>query len=238
MAGLIAALAGEGASATVYQLQGQGTVNRLYHFIFGSRGLDQEQAGVVALGDAIRVTATFDTALAVPTSGPGPTSTTYSVPTVMTMTMGGYSSTFPTMAIVLRNEYQPAGGGALFDSETFVASNSPTIRPDPFGFNSSLAGTESVVLTATDSTRTALQSTLIDGLAPTTSFTGLSLSYSFNLYHPILEGDVEGITVFTNNVSMSLVALPAPEPATWAMMVAGFGLVGAAMRRQRVARYA
>lgn len=28
---------------------------------------------------------------------------------------------------------------------------------------------------------------------------------------------------------------PAPEPATWAMMIAGFGLVGAAMRRRRTA---
>jgi hypothetical protein len=27
-----------------------------------------------------------------------------------------------------------------------------------------------------------------------------------------------------------------PEPATWAMLIAGFGLVGAAMRRQRPAR--
>lgn len=27
--------------------------------------------------------------------------------------------------------------------------------------------------------------------------------------------------------------LPIPEPATWAMMIAGFGLVGAGMRRQR-----
>ena len=26
-----------------------------------------------------------------------------------------------------------------------------------------------------------------------------------------------------------------PEPATWAMMIAGFGLAGAAMRRRRVA---
>lgn len=31
------------------------------------------------------------------------------------------------------------------------------------------------------------------------------------------------------------VLAPVPEPATWAMMIAGFGLVGGALRRQRVA---
>jgi hypothetical protein len=35
---------------------------------------------------------------------------------------------------------------------------------------------------------------------------------------------------------LKLLALPAiPEPATWAMLIAGFGLTGAAMRRRRAA---
>lgn len=37
--------------------------------------------------------------------------------------------------------------------------------------------------------------------------------------------------VFTN---VSVIESAVPEPASWAMMIAGFGLVGAAMRRRRV----
>ncbi|QMW24460.1 PEP-CTERM sorting domain-containing protein [Sandaracinobacteroides saxicola] len=36
---------------------------------------------------------------------------------------------------------------------------------------------------------------------------------------------------FFNDITGSAV----PEPATWAMMIIGFGLVGSAMRRQRLA---
>ncbi len=32
--------------------------------------------------------------------------------------------------------------------------------------------------------------------------------------------------------------LPVPEPATWAMMIAGFGLIGTTLRRRKVARFA
>lgn|GEM_PF-2343678 len=34
---------------------------------------------------------------------------------------------------------------------------------------------------------------------------------------------------------VSFVAAPVPEPATWAMMIAGFGIIGAAMRRRAAA---
>ena len=40
-------------------------------------------------------------------------------------------------------------------------------------------------------------------------------------------------TAFIDNVSLATNAVP--EPASWALMIAGFGLTGAAMRRRRVA---
>ena len=38
-----------------------------------------------------------------------------------------------------------------------------------------------------------------------------------------------------DNVSINAVGGAVPEPATWAMMIAGFGIVGASMRRRKVA---
>ncbi|MBS0504308.1 MAG: PEP-CTERM sorting domain-containing protein [Proteobacteria bacterium] len=49
-----------------------------------------------------------------------------------------------------------------------------------------------------------------------------------------------GAITFLNPTALDLIAFDAigydvavPEPATWAMMIAGFGFVGAAMRRRR-----
>ncbi len=54
-------------------------------------------------------------------------------------------------------------------------------------------------------------------------------------------GYIQGLTVTTYTVDGykaaeiygSIVASAIPEPATWAMMIAGFGLAGAALRRRR-----
>ena len=46
-----------------------------------------------------------------------------------------------------------------------------------------------------------------------------------------------GVSGTYNDVTgLSLVAVGAPEPATWALMLAGFGLAGGALRRRRPAR--
>ncbi|WEK41727.1 MAG: PEPxxWA-CTERM sorting domain-containing protein [Candidatus Sphingomonas colombiensis] len=44
----------------------------------------------------------------------------------------------------------------------------------------------------------------------------------------------KGYNRYLTSGSVSAVAGAVPEPATWAMMIAGFGLVGAAMRRRAV----
>jgi hypothetical protein len=50
-----------------------------------------------------------------------------------------------------------------------------------------------------------------------------------------ISGSEDGLAIDDFNIAAT-VAAPAvvPEPATWAMMIAGFGLVGAGMRRRRV----
>jgi len=42
----------------------------------------------------------------------------------------------------------------------------------------------------------------------------------------------------SGGVSLSIELLPVPEPASWALMIAGFGMAGAALRRRSVARLA
>lgn len=42
----------------------------------------------------------------------------------------------------------------------------------------------------------------------------------------------------TDPVPVNIIAATAPEPAAWALMIAGFGLVGWAVRRHRASRFA
>ena len=64
-------------------------------------------------------------------------------------------------------------------------------------------------------------------LLPTTGFT--SGHYGFNLWPRLAGGTVANIADFApNNGTINAI----PEPAIWAMMVAGFGLVGCSVRRR------
>lgn len=42
-----------------------------------------------------------------------------------------------------------------------------------------------------------------------------------------------GYRSFTNTLTLTDLVTPVPEPASWALMIAGFGLAGAAMRRRK-----
>lgn len=64
--------------------------------------------------------------------------------------------------------------------------------------------------------RTSSSFSLVNGTTYTLAFTGLSQ---------------EDRTSFIDSVSLA--TLPVPEAATWTMLIAGFGLVGAAARRRR-----
>ena len=43
----------------------------------------------------------------------------------------------------------------------------------------------------------------------------------------------EGVFLSIGNISYSLTDGAVPEPASWAMMIGGMGMVGAAMRRRK-----
>lgn len=75
------------------------------------------------------------------------------------------------------------------------------------------------------------------------AFTGLPVGYngltslaptsvSFALGFPVTVGGASGTFTGASNVTFSASVAAIPEPATWALMIAGFGMVGAAMRRR------
>jgi hypothetical protein len=71
--------------------------------------------------------------------------------------------------------------------------------------------------------RTSSSFALVNGQSYTLRFTGLA--------------NVDS-TAFIDDVSLSVTPSTVPEPASWAMLLTGFGLVGTAIRRRRVATIA
>jgi hypothetical protein len=69
--------------------------------------------------------------------------------------------------------------------------------------------------------------------------TPLFLQLVFRQGDPSINGTLTGLplqSVGVGNIQLSVINLGAvPEPSSWAMLIAGFGLVGAAARRRRVA---
>lgn len=47
--------------------------------------------------------------------------------------------------------------------------------------------------------------------------------------------EFDSIAISTDRIGLASLAVPVPEPASWAMMLGGFGLVGSAMRSRRKA---
>ena len=71
-----------------------------------------------------------------------------------------------------------------------------------------------------------------------TTFTGATFTFlgtGAGTTLDIMSSGVNNVDAIIDNIS---VTGPIPEPATWAMMIGGFGLVGGAMRRARRSRSA
>lgn len=75
------------------------------------------------------------------------------------------------------------------------------------------------------------QLTLLTSLPLTTGFVGNSLTAASNECQNSWSCPGGGGDVRFLNLSLSAIA-PTPEPATWAMMLVGFGLMGYSMRRR------
>lgn len=102
----------------------------------------------------------------------------------------------------------------------------------------SLSTSTSIPFSTTD---TDITSVLVNGLAATKTLSADGLSEFFNISNvPITSGVLNRIIV--NGLSRgngsyggnaTFTPAPIPEPAAWAMMIAGFGLIGVALRARR-----
>ena len=115
----------------------------------------------------------------------------------------------------------------------FQFAGSPTINGIGIHLdNSGIGGVFSPSAIWIDGINTAFTAPLL-GTAGLVNFTGLNLTgntHSIQFFQP---GDATW--TFVSEVQFSSGAVP--EPASWAMMITGFGMVGGAMRRRQSRRF-
>jgi PEP-CTERM motif len=126
------------------------------------------------------------------------------------------------------------GTNSMTDTVTFTFAT--PVSQFGGGFNYAIAIGEPVgdspVISAFDSSNNLIAAYDLQSLAPI-STPGANDVFLFRG----IDGGGTGIASFTLSGSFIIIAGTAtgavPEPANWALLIAGFGLVGAAMRRQR-----
>lgn len=153
---------------------------------------------------------------------------------------GGFSNCYASASGV--SQGQPSGGGgsaAVFkfgsNGETDKSNNYPSILGTEFAVTY-VAGSNTLSFTYTP----GLNDPSIHYVAVKQS-DGFALFYDVN---PITFGSFNLSTYFPNNPGYSHITFfnggattpgAVPEPAAWALMIGGFALVGASLRRRKVA---
>lgn len=170
-----------------------------------------------------------------------------------------YNSPLTSGGLTFRNSGDPAGpvGTDGFYAVAPGANGTITLAPNFFGSTTTVNAASPFTLTSFDfsdafdladdpvrvlftfnlfgggtTTRTYIAD-LVEGMQ--TQLVGISNITSFSF---VTSGSQFGEnTIQTDNWNYTLSAAGAvPEPATWAMMILGFGLIGGAMRRRETAR--
>ena len=170
---------------------------------------------------------------------------------------GSFSQTFTgqTVSGATGISGSPTGPLSLTAAGTiFVADFNPGVSPDS---NSLLSqpdnqGPLSVLLdTLADSFTFTMGSSdagstidvrAFDAFGALTGSTTITMLSNYNIYNLSGLGTFKGLTFFNNNdgagvrfqnMSYNSVGGAVPEPATWAMMLIGFGAIGLTLRRRR-----
>lgn len=143
-----------------------------------------------------------------------------------------------------------APGGTIlvadFNPGVSPDSNSLLSQPDNQGPLSvlldTLANSFSFTMGSSDAGST-VDIRAFDAFGALTGSTTLTMLSGYNIYNLNGLGTFKGLTFFNNNdpsgvrfqnMSYNSVGGAVPEPASWAMMLLGFGAVGLAVRRRRV----
>jgi hypothetical protein len=219
------------------------TISRIGHVVFqvpidGSLNMDATGIDGISVGTAFTFSATYDDADLV---NPGTVNTYLGEPVAspnfravglgndnpvnaVSITLGTHAfqlsdqGCFQDAVCIANNGMEfPTGPTLLFDGSTFLGLDSCLIEGGG-GFG----------------TGVTMCSLVLDNLAPTLQ----SINYDYLGYTRtdlFLINDAQSNTVFFAQFDVpGVTGLAAvPEPATWAMMIGGLGLVGAAMRRKR-----
>jgi len=183
----------------------------------------------ISLGDAFSLSMTFDTSTATldPFFDGNPLVHVYVMPGTATLTMGSYTDNFSVgwteVIAQLFNDAPDVPGprdGQVFEFLRFGAPQAAIPVDMGDGYLS-----QGLYFQAFDLSATARDNDLISELRPFSSFPDQQFLMTFVNY------DTNLYVQFTSTVSESNLSA-VPEPASWALMVGGFGLIGGAMRRR------
>jgi len=148
--------------------------------------------------------------------------------TALTAAVPANAATF----VISFNSGYGAGNGTIV---TNGAANTPSLVTS---FTGTLAGAAiSLLAPGSYPIGTASNDNLFDGTSPYFTFKGVSFAaggQNYNLYNNGPTVMLCGRTAGCDTTSLSAFTVTAvPEPATWAMMLVGFAMVGAATRYRR-----
>ncbi len=127
--------------------------------------------------------------------------------------------------------YQRCGGGCPSPSDGIFVSSSDFRAPLAIIFSDVTNGF--TFSNVSNSAGTAIARDAGDNILATITFSGFPSSFSF------LQNGIKSVTFFSNSqfgvddLMFGNVAGGVPEPATWAMMILGFGVIGGALRSRR-----
>ena len=186
----------------------------------------------INLGDAFSLSMRFDTNLAWsdPTFAADPTVAVYVMPGTARLAVGSYTDNFSVgwtqVTVGLHDNSLDVPGPKDAQIFEFLRLGAPQAAI-PIDMGSGFLS-QGLYFQLFDPSATARDSDLLSNLRPLSSFPNQRFLMTLFNY------DTNLFVEFTATVSESNLSV-APEPASWAMMLGGFGAIGGAMRsRKRV----
>jgi len=226
------------AQAELTTLTATGTIFAL----FAQQGTEQVTvpAGLINNGDEYELTATFDLSLAQLSDlyDADPTMNLYALPgATVSLRIGAYESQLslndfvPSYLEIWNDHFPNPVAQYPYDAQRFQFSYA--FGPDqqgPFELGDGVR-IQSMSIRADDPYAWVRDNDLIEDLLPMEAFSSRTFSFGTrNLDTGLM------VVMYGTADNAHLATASVPEPATWAMMIAGFGLVGASMRRRQIRR--